>query len=83
MEVAHYEIASSPNGLLAMTLVDKKKKHGAEVHRGVKDTEKTVSGQQAHSEKVLICACGQQRSIETWNALLSLEFPTKAVYIRK
>jgi len=29
------------------------KNHGAEVHRGIKDTEKTVNGRQAHSEKVL------------------------------
>jgi len=52
-----------------------KKSHGAEVHRGIKDTEKTVSGQQAHSEKVLIGGYGQRRSIETRNALLSLVFP--------
>src|SRR5690349_25163592 len=51
-----------------------KKKHGAEVHRGIKDTGMTVSGQQAHSEKVFCCGSLLPGSIETWNALLSLGF---------
>jgi len=58
------------------------KNHGAEVHRGIKDTGKTVSGQQAHSEKVFWGGSLLPGSIETWNALLSLGSLAKAVYIR-
>src|SRR5687768_4196842 len=53
-----------------------KKSHGAVVHRGIK-TQKGrpfANDQQAHSEKVNCGVCELLRSIETWNALLSLGF---------
>ena len=55
-----------------------KKNHGAEVHRGIKTQVMTVSGQQAHSEKVFCCGHDPSGSIETWNALLSLGFSYQA-----
>src|SRR5687767_12150234 len=50
------------------TMTQTTKNHGAEVHRGIKTQTTTVSGQQAHSEKVFCCGYVRSESIETWNA---------------